>query len=63
MCLTAKKPLNSLLGETYEIVLDGGRCRGIAEQVSHHPPISACRVEDDDFIIDAHLYLTTDFTL
>jgi len=32
------KPFNPLLGETYELVTD--RYRFVAEQVSHHPPIS-----------------------
>lgn len=38
------KPFNPLLGETYEMVLPtkGDGMRFVAEQVSHHPPISAC---------------------
>lgn len=41
------KPFNPLLGETYELVLPnkGKGLRFIAEQVSHHPPISACYAE------------------
>lgn len=33
------KPFNPLLGETYELVTD--KMKFFAEQVSHHPPISA----------------------
>ncbi len=34
------KPFNSILGETFEI--NNSKFEYIAEQVSHHPPISAC---------------------
>lgn len=34
-----KKPFNPMLGETYELVTEDYRL--FAEQVSHHPPISA----------------------
>ena len=34
-----KKPINPLLGETFEIIWED--LQGIGEQVSHHPPISA----------------------
>jgi oxysterol-binding protein 1 len=37
-----KKPFNPILGETYEYVSD--ELRIITEQVSHHPPISACHI-------------------
>lgn len=33
------KPFNPLLGETFELVTD--KCRVLAEQVSHHPPVTA----------------------
>ncbi|XP_011269973.1 hypothetical protein, variant [Capsaspora owczarzaki ATCC 30864] len=41
------KPFNPLLGETYECVReDRGRgWRYLSEQVSHHPPISACHCD------------------
>ncbi|XP_048589891.1 oxysterol-binding protein-related protein 1 isoform X2 [Nematostella vectensis] len=42
------KPFNPLLGETYELVRPGFRL--VAEQVSHHPPITALQCESDDFI-------------
>lgn len=36
------KPFNPLLGETFEYARPDRRYRYISEQVSHHPPISAC---------------------
>jgi hypothetical protein len=41
------KPFNPLLGETYELVTD--KYRFIAEQVSHHPPISAFNMQGNRF--------------
>ncbi|XP_037873861.1 oxysterol-binding protein-related protein 3 isoform X5 [Bombyx mori] len=41
----ASKPFNPLLAETYECIRDDRGFRFIAEQVSHHPPISACHAE------------------
>ncbi|XP_063542299.1 oxysterol-binding protein-related protein 3-like isoform X7 [Cydia strobilella] len=41
----ASKPFNPLLAETYEYVRGERDFRFIAEQVSHHPPISACHAE------------------
>lgn len=41
------KPFNPLLGETYELVGDGWKY--FSEQVSHHPPISACIGESDRY--------------
>ncbi|XP_061702232.1 oxysterol-binding protein-related protein 6-like isoform X2 [Syngnathoides biaculeatus] len=43
------KPFNPVLGETYESHReDRGFCY-ISEQVSHHPPISACHAESKNF--------------
>ncbi|KAJ8282406.1 hypothetical protein COCON_G00049250 [Conger conger] len=43
------KPFNPLLGETYECIReDKGLCF-FSEQVSHHPPISACHCESKKF--------------
>lgn len=39
------KPFNPLLGETYELTREEEDYRLIAEQVSHHPPISAFHAE------------------
>lgn len=36
------KPFNPLLGETFEYVRLDKKYRYVSEQVSHHPPISAC---------------------
>ncbi|KAI9146593.1 Oxysterol-binding protein-domain-containing protein [Paraphysoderma sedebokerense] len=43
------KPFNPLLGETYEYVRKDRGFRYISEQVSHHPPISACHCESDRY--------------
>ncbi|KAM6979214.1 oxysterol-binding protein-related protein 6 isoform 2-T2 [Tautogolabrus adspersus] len=43
------KPFNPLLGETYECIRqDKGFCY-FSEQVSHHPPVSACHCESKNF--------------
>jgi len=39
------KPFNPLLGETFEMIRDDLGIKLIAEQVSHHPPISAVHAE------------------
>lgn len=39
------KPFNPLLGETFEYSRPDQNFRLFVEQVSHHPPISACRAE------------------
>ncbi|KAM9886845.1 hypothetical protein OXX69_013576, partial [Metschnikowia pulcherrima] len=39
------KPFNPLLGETFEYCRKDQGFRLITEQVSHHPPISACHAE------------------
>lgn len=40
------KPLNPFLGELFEGYWDSemGRIELVAEQVSHHPPVTACRI-------------------
>uniref|UniRef100_A0A3Q2Z278 Oxysterol-binding protein n=1 Tax=Hippocampus comes TaxID=109280 RepID=A0A3Q2Z278_HIPCM len=43
------KPFNPVLGETYECVRDDLGFRFIGEQVCHHPPISACHAESENF--------------
>lgn len=45
------KPFNPLLGETYELVTHDFEF--IAEQVNHHPPITAwhCKGYNSDYII------------
>ncbi|XP_065838190.1 oxysterol-binding protein-related protein 1-like [Oscarella lobularis] len=43
------KPFNPLLGETFELYRDDRGYRVVAEQVSHHPPITAFYCEGDGF--------------
>ncbi|XP_078807172.1 oxysterol-binding protein-related protein 7 isoform X3 [Oryzias latipes] len=43
------KPFNPVLGETYENVREDRGFHFISEQVSHHPPISACHAESENF--------------
>ncbi|CAG8535573.1 1697_t:CDS:10, partial [Acaulospora colombiana] len=43
------KPFNPLLGETYEYVRPDKAFRYVSEQVSHHPPISACYCESPNY--------------
>lgn len=45
------KPFNPILGETFELECNNG-VRFIAEQVSHHPPISAAHAENPNFVYD-----------
>ena len=43
--LRAAKPFNPLLGETFELVVPEKNIAFIAEQVQHHPPVSAVFVQ------------------
>lgn len=52
-CQRIVKPFNPLLYETYELTQfldDGSPVRTLAQQVSHHPPISALIADSDYFI-------------
>ena len=56
-----KKPYNPILGEYFDcsyVVNDNIHIRYIAEQVSHHPPMSAFHVEckEKNFSMDGHYY-------
>ncbi|EDV26417.1 uncharacterized protein TRIADDRAFT_21915, partial [Trichoplax adhaerens] len=42
-----QKPFNPILGETYETIRGDRGFNFIAEQVSHHPPISACHADSE----------------
>ncbi|XP_060636885.2 oxysterol-binding protein-related protein 7 isoform X1 [Anolis sagrei] len=44
------KPFNPVLGETYECVRPDKGFRFVSEQVCHHPPVSACHAESDNFV-------------
>uniref|UniRef100_A0A673LFR5 Oxysterol-binding protein n=1 Tax=Sinocyclocheilus rhinocerous TaxID=307959 RepID=A0A673LFR5_9TELE len=43
------KPFNPILGETYECLRPDKGFRFIAEQVSHHPPVSTCHCESKNY--------------
>ncbi|KAM4623541.1 oxysterol-binding protein-related protein 7 [Polymixia lowei] len=43
------KPFNPVLGETFECIREDRGFRLISEQVCHHPPISACHADSDNF--------------
>uniref|UniRef100_A0A8K9XI43 Oxysterol-binding protein n=1 Tax=Oncorhynchus mykiss TaxID=8022 RepID=A0A8K9XI43_ONCMY len=43
------KPFNPVLGETYECDRPDKGFRFLAEQVSHHPPVSACHCDSHNF--------------
>ncbi|KAL7195304.1 hypothetical protein ACSBR1_035513 [Camellia fascicularis] len=59
-CRRTWKPFNPILGETYEMVNHGG-VKFIAEQVSHHPPMSAGHAENDHFVSDMTSKVKTKF--
>lgn len=44
------KPFNPLLGETFECIREDKGFKFIAEQVSHHPPVSACHAQAENYI-------------
>ena len=53
------KPFNPMLGETFEMTGNGWKL--LAEQVSHHPPISALYLSSNDFEIQMNTAMTTHF--
>lgn len=55
------KPFNPLLGETYECVREDKGFRFIAEQVSHHPPVSVCYAESRNFLFWQDTRIKTKF--
>ncbi|XP_022170954.1 oxysterol-binding protein-related protein 6-like isoform X1 [Myzus persicae] len=55
------KPFNPLLGETYECIRDDKGFKFIAEQVSHHPPVSVCHAESKNFIFWQDVRIKTKF--
>lgn len=44
------KPFNPLLGETFECIREDKGFKFISEQVSHHPPVSACHAESEKYV-------------
>ncbi|XP_045505596.1 oxysterol-binding protein-related protein 3-like isoform X4 [Colias croceus] len=57
----ASKPFNPLLAETYECVREDKGFRFLAEQVSHHPPISACHAESNRWVFWQEARIKTKF--
>ncbi|BET02596.1 Oxysterol-Hypothetical protein protein [Nesidiocoris tenuis] len=55
------KPFNPLLGETYEAIREDRGFRFIAEQVSHHPPISACYAASRNYTFSQDVRIKTKF--
>ncbi|XP_067843722.1 oxysterol-binding protein-related protein 6 isoform X1 [Heptranchias perlo] len=55
------KPFNPVLGETYECIREDKGFRFFAEQVSHHPPISACHCESKKFVFCQDIRLKNKF--
>lgn len=54
-----KKPFNPVLGETFEYV--GRGYKFFSEQVSHHPPISACHCHSDLYEFWMHTHMKFSF--
>ena len=54
-----RKPFNSLLGETFELVTS--QYRFVSEQVSHHPPITAFHCESANYEVHASSSTTLKF--
>ena len=59
-----KKPLNAFLGEVFLARWedDAGTTRLVSEQVSHHPPVTACRVWNDDHGVYAEGFTRQEIT-
>uniref|UniRef100_A0A0A9W540 Oxysterol-binding protein-related protein 6 n=2 Tax=Lygus hesperus TaxID=30085 RepID=A0A0A9W540_LYGHE len=55
------KPFNPLLGETYEAIREDRGFRFVAEQVSHHPPISVCHASSRNFTFVQDVRIKTKF--
>ncbi|KAJ8320036.1 hypothetical protein KUTeg_001623 [Tegillarca granosa] len=55
------KPFNPLLGETFECIRVDRGWKFVGEQVSHHPPISACHCESKNFVFWQDIRMSTKF--
>ncbi|XP_015919304.1 oxysterol-binding protein-related protein 6 isoform X2 [Parasteatoda tepidariorum] len=55
------KPFNPVLGETFECIREDKGFQFIAEQVSHHPPVSVCHAESKNFIFLQDMRIKTKF--
>lgn len=60
----AKKPLNAFLGELFIAEFEGKepRTKLISEQVSHHPPVTACYLYNKEHGISAEGYVAQETT-
>jgi len=57
------KSFNPILGETFEYIDNDLGFRYFSEQVSHHPPISACYVEGLNYDVYSNTHVDTKFSL
>ncbi|KIW67056.1 hypothetical protein PV04_06333 [Phialophora macrospora] len=59
-----KKPINAFLGEIFLASWDDdvGLTRLVSEQVSHHPPVTACRVWNEEHGVSAEGYTRQEIT-
>ncbi|KIW10603.1 hypothetical protein PV08_11567 [Exophiala spinifera] len=59
-----KKPLNAFLGEVFLAKWEDevGTTRLVSEQVSHHPPVTACRVWNEEHGVSAEGYTRQEIT-
>ncbi|KAK3074376.1 hypothetical protein LTR53_003239 [Teratosphaeriaceae sp. CCFEE 6253] len=59
-----KKPLNAFLGELFlgDCGDEGEECRLVSEQVSHHPPVTACYLWNDKHGVRAEGYTRQEIT-
>ncbi|KAH9835951.1 KES1 protein [Teratosphaeria destructans] len=59
-----KKPLNAFLGEIFlgECGAEGDECKLVSEQVSHHPPVTACYLWNENHGIRAEGYTRQEIT-
>lgn len=61
-----KKPYNPILGETFACYYDTGKARYhyLAEQVGHHPPVSALYFESEDcqMVANGQIWTKSSFT-
>ncbi|EXJ58537.1 hypothetical protein A1O7_05964 [Cladophialophora yegresii CBS 114405] len=59
-----KKPINAFLGELFLASWedDAGLTRLVSEQVSHHPPVTACRVWNEEHGVAAEGYTRQEIT-
>ena len=61
-----KKPYNPIIGETFSCIVDTGASRVsyVAEQVSHHPPVSAFYLENQrqGYCANGYIWTKSHFT-